>query len=76
MADIEPIFVESCDQCHGPRGYAHRMETMEVWMDEVADIIDSVETGRMPLTPNPLLTDDQIQLIRDWQAAAFPETWP
>ena len=76
VADIEPLFVEHCDQCHGPRRYAHRMETMEVWMDEVADIIDSVEAGRMPLTPNPLLTDDQIQLIRDWQAAAFPETWP
>ncbi len=75
-ADIEPIFVQHCDQCHGPRGYAHRMETLGVWVDEIVEIIDAVEAGRMPLTPNPLLTDNEIQLLRDWQTAEFPETWP
>jgi len=73
---IEPLFMARCDQCHGPRGYAHRMETMETWIDEVDQIIDAVEAGRMPLTPNPLLEPHVIQLIRDWQAAGFPETWP
>ena len=74
--DIEPMFVQHCDACHGPRGYAHRMETLEVWVDEIDEIIDAVVTGRMPLTPNPLLTEAEIQLIRDWEAAEFPETWP
>jgi hypothetical protein len=52
------------------------METLGVWVEEIVEIIDAVEAGRMPLTPNPLLTDDEIQLLRDWQAAEFPETWP
>ena len=73
---IDPLFMARCDQCHGPRGYAHRMETLEIWIGEIDQIIDAVEAGRMPLTPNPLLEPHEIQLIRDWKAAEFPETWP
>ncbi|MCA9538876.1 MAG: hypothetical protein KC620_08305 [Myxococcales bacterium] len=73
---VEPLFVARCDQCHGERGYAHRMDDPNVWQIEIAAILSAVEAGRMPLTPNPALTPAEIDQIRRWRDAGFPETWP
>lgn len=75
-ADVEPIFVEHCDACHGERGYAHRMETMETWVDEIDDIIDAIENNRMPLPPNPSVTPEQLDVIRAWAETGFLRSWP
>jgi hypothetical protein len=42
------------------------------WQDEILAIIDDVETGRMPYGL-PRLSEDNIQLIRDWRESGFLE---
>lgn len=74
--DVEAIFFEHCDACHGERGYAHRMETMEVWIDEFDDIVDAIVNNRMPLPPNPMVTPEQLELIRAWGETGMLRSWP
>lgn len=74
--DVEAIFFEHCDSCHGERGYAHRMETMEVWVEEFDQIVDAIVGNRMPLPPNPSVTPEQLELIRAWGETGMLRSWP
>lgn len=74
--DVAPIFFEHCDACHGERGYAHRMETMDVWLAEFDQIVDAIVGNRMPLPPNPSVTPEQLELIRAWGETGFLRSWP
>lgn len=74
--DILGIMNQHCDQCHGERGYAHRMDDIQVWIDEIAEVIDAVENNRMPLTPNPPLSPEEIETLYLWRDTGFLESWP
>lgn len=74
--DIQPIFIEHCEQCHGPRGGAHLMAEMEIWVDEIDDLIDAIVGNRMPLPPNPAVRADQLELIRRWRDTGFTRSLP
>ncbi len=74
--DVEAIFFQHCDACHGERGYAHRMETMDVWIDEFDDIVDAIVNNRMPLPPNPMVTPEELELIRAWGETGMLRSWP
>ena len=71
--DIDPINQEKCVSCHGPRGTAHLRHTARGWQAEIEDILDSTRTGRMPLSPDPVLPDHEIALIEGWVAGGFQE---
>lgn len=70
--DIRTISETYCVACHGDGGSAHRMVTREEWTAEIVMIIDDIETGRMPYGLPPL-SDDLVQLVRDWQTSGFLE---
>lgn len=74
--DIGPIYVEHCEQCHGERGGAHRMDTLEIWQDEFDDIVDAITNNRMPLPPNPAVPPAQLELIQSWGATGFLRSTP
>jgi hypothetical protein len=71
-ADIQPLSSEHCSACHGDGGSAHLMSSIEAWRDEIAAIIDDVETGRMPYG-SPMLAPEQIELIRAWRDTGLLE---
>ncbi len=75
-ADVQPLYAAHCDACHGPRGYAHRLETSASWRAEIDRILAAVRARRMPLAPNPPLGAADIDRIEAWRAAGFPESWP
>ncbi len=70
--DIQPLFQERCNRCHGTRGSAHRMETSAIWQEEITDIMAALRAGRMPLNSNAL-SAGQIALIEQWATVGFPE---
>lgn len=71
-ADIQPIHLEHCTACHGSSGLAHPMDDLAAWRLEIADIIDDVETGRMPYG-TPMLSPSKIELIRMWRDTGLLE---
>ena len=42
------------------------MNDVDAWRMEIAEIIDDVETGRMPYG-SPMLPPDEVDLIRAWR---------
>lgn len=68
--DIEPIFMQSCAQCHGEGGFAHALYAPESWEAEIANILLQVEAGAMPLGDEPL-TSSEIDRIRAWADTGF-----
>jgi mono/diheme cytochrome c family protein len=70
---VQPLFDLRCTQCHGPRGFAHRLDGYARFTAEFDAILAVATDGRMPLPPNPRLTPAQLQLLRDWRDAGFPE---
>ena len=70
--DIDPLQQVHCVRCHGQGGSAHLMMDAATWELEIAEIVDDVETGRMPLNGSTL-TQDEIDLIRGWRDAGFLE---
>ncbi len=71
--DVEPLFLEHCEQCHGATGFAHPMFTRDIWIEEIDLILTNMSSGAMPLPPNPPLGEVDIQRIEAWQDAGFPE---
>jgi len=71
-ADIEPLNSAHCTACHGDGGSAHVMNDLDAWRLEIAEIVDDVETGRMPYG-SPMLPADQIELIRAWRDTGLLE---
>ena len=71
-ADIQPIHLDHCTACHGASGLAHPMDDLAAWRLEIAEIIDDVETGRMPYGA-PMLPPSKIELIRMWRDTGLLE---
>ena len=71
-ADIQPIHLDHCTACHGASGLAHPMDDLAAWRSEIAEIIDDVETGRMPYGA-PMLPPSKIELIRMWRDTGLLE---
>ncbi len=76
QADIEPLFVDRCNTCHGDGGYAHPLFQMAQWRDDLDRILAAVTDARMPLPPAPALTPEELQLIEGWRDEGFLEQWP
>ena len=75
---IQPIHQTYCTPCHDPSGSAHLMYTASVWQAEIEQILNSVESGAMPLNNETSPTIDavslaEIQMIRAWAAGGFAE---
>jgi len=73
QADIEPIWAATCTPCHHPDTSSHPLHTAQLWRDEIDRIVYNVETGIMPLDPEPELSPAQIDLIKAWFAAGMPD---
>ena len=72
--DIQPLFLERCTPCHEETGESPtKLYLRSQWQQEIDDVIPAVSEGRMPLLPNPPLTQEEIQLIRAWRAGGFIE---
>ena len=76
-ADVEPVFIESCEPCHGKGAYAHPLFEPEQWIEEIELIVFMVTEPafqpQMPLAPYPPLDNQAVQVILDWRDAGFPE---
>ena len=79
-ADIQPLMAASCTPCHFPEnGKKEMLHTYDATRLNIKDIIARVEMnpeekGFMPFkSKKPPLTDEQIQMFRDWLAQGFPE---
>ena len=70
--DISVLSAERCDECHGERGNAHRMDTKDLWIEDIDRIGDAIREARMPLPPKPPLQPSKIDRIAAWRAAGFP----
>lgn len=71
-ADIQPIHLDHCTACHGSSGLAHPMDDLAAWRLEITDIVDDVETGRMPYGA-PMLSPSKVNLIRMWRDTGLLE---
>ena len=71
--DIQPIWQNDCTPCHHPDTSSHPLHTAQLWRDEITEIIYNVETGIMPLDPEPELTSIQVALVKAWLAAGMPD---
>ena len=67
---IQPLFQAHCVNCHGPQGGGRSLDEREEWQAEIDNIINSLETGMMPLSADPL-SEEAIAQIRAWKEAGF-----
>jgi predicted CXXCH cytochrome family protein len=77
---VAPILKSSCAGCHAPGGSARPTflgaDGAPVHKDvagNVARIVTSVESGRMPKGGAPKLTAAQVATLKAWQAAGAPD---
>ncbi len=68
---IEPLYQESCARCHGGSTETV-LDGRETWVERYEDILDEVESERMPLGGPPLISA-QIALLRTWAEEGFAE---
>ena len=71
--DIATVASERCGLCHGEGQYAHELANREQWIDEFDDILLVVESQAMPLAPYDPLSEQEINLLKAWQADGFLE---
>lgn len=67
--DIEPIMQEHCSRCHGDAA-AIPLHTADLWRLNIDRILSEVVSQDMPLG-GPYLSDDELELVRGWQAGGF-----
>jgi hypothetical protein len=67
--DIEPIMQEHCSRCHGDAA-AIPLHTADLWRLNIDRILAEVVSQDMPLG-GPYLSDDELDLVRGWQAGGF-----
>lgn len=67
--DIEPILQEHCSRCHSETA-AIPLHTADLWRLNIDRILTEVVSRDMPLG-GPYLSDDELDLIRGWQAGGF-----
>lgn len=72
-ADVRPLFETRCALCHGAQGSARRLDTVDLWKDQIDKILDNLRNGRMPLPPTPLLDAEELGQVEGWAAAGYPE---
>lgn len=73
--DIEPIMKESClgSGCHTSPGVASvDLDSYAEVKANFTDSLEAIEDGSMPIGRQDL-SADQIKLLKDWEAAGFPE---
>lgn len=70
-SEIEPLYQERCANCHGGSTQT-QLDSRELWVERIDDILVEVEAERMPLG-GPALSQAQIALIRVWRDGGFPE---
>lgn len=70
--DIAPILNAHCTNCHGSAGGVS-LKNYNSAKNKADRILIRTENGTMPKSPNPLLSSEQIQLIKDWIDAGTPE---
>lgn len=73
VKDIAAISAASCGLCHGEGQFAHELAHREQWIEEFDDILFVVGTGAMPLEPYDSLSEQEINLLKAWQADGFLE---
>lgn len=71
--DIGPIYAAECTPCHDPATSSHPLHTAALWRAEVGKIYNAVDTGYMPLDPQPELTPSEVVLIKAWWDAGMPD---
>ncbi|MFK7926557.1 MAG: hypothetical protein AB8H79_00095 [Myxococcota bacterium] len=69
--DIRVLFEDRCGQCHGGTRETV-LDQVDVWVLRFDEIMEEVETARMPLSQRPL-DEDELALLNAWKAAGFPE---
>ncbi len=69
-ADIEPLVLAHCANCHGVQGAPLPLETAAQWTTLFDEILVAVETGRMPIGSRALNVDE-LDLIRNWATGGF-----
>ena len=68
--DVLPIMEQHCSRCHG-EGAGIPLNTADLWRINIDRILVEVVSQDMPLG-GPYLSDDELALIRGWQAGGFP----
>ncbi len=73
--DVAPINERRCAECHAPtgNGTGHLRYTARGWEAEIDGILDSIRSRRMPLPPDPELTDRELAIVEAWVAGGFRE---
>lgn len=71
--DVRPLAEQACFLCHGPSASARDLSTREAWSSQWSDIEENVRSARMPLPPQPPLGPAELELLRAWAEAGFPE---
>ena len=71
--DVATISDERCGLCHGAGQYAHPLVEPEQWVVEFEKILLVVESGAMPLEPYDPLTEQEINVLKAWEADGFLE---
>ncbi len=61
---------DNCARCHGDGGVAHVMVSYEQWVAEAEQIVDELESGRMPADGRPLVGGGA-ELVRRWIEGGF-----
>ena len=64
--EIAPFLKRNCHRCHGELGPGRKMLTLEQAQENIAEIIDSLEKGRMPPDKKPLVGGD-VTLFKRWK---------
>ncbi len=71
--DLEPLAETHCGRCHGVQGAPLPLDSAETWRARFGDILEAVETGRMPIGSRALNVDE-VELIRNWSTGGFFDT--
>jgi ligand-binding sensor domain-containing protein len=65
-SDVAPFLKRNCHRCHGELGPGRKLLTLEQARENITDMIDSLEKGRMPPDKKPLEGGD-VSLLKRWQ---------
>jgi hypothetical protein len=69
--DVQPLYQARCSACHTAED-AVPLSAPADWTARFDEVLEQVTTGAMPLGPETL-SDDEIDLLRAWEDAGFPE---
>jgi uncharacterized membrane protein len=76
---VAPVLNQSCVACHSAGRRAPAMFTRDGSADlasvrsNIGDIINAIETGRMPRGNAPKVSPENLSILKAWQAAGTPD---